>query len=319
MNNYSEQDLYEMLIEIMDYYAAQRASFDPVNTSARYIAGRIQKNISKCSEDQRIEILGKIITLTNNRILENVGTKTVFYSLDGISCDLAKSTKEKKVKKVETSAAKIEQVSKEEADEKNQDEERILKRIKDWLKYFETADRKTLISLESDVNKKIISSIAKFQIPNGKANKEIIGRLNRGMYGKTKSQLITELENHGIKVNKSGKLSNIMNDDLLKYRLAALSVSIQECNDDIALIRPKYIYGSYNKNGYYKLLSKIQLIGKLVAEEYKKEYGKMPKETMIENPYDRSYEKLINNPQMILDELFDSEEEKVIKRVRRDN
>ena len=108
-----------------------------------------------------------------------------------------------------------------------------------------------------------------------------------------------------------------MNDDLLKYRLIALTLVMNECRQNEEIIKPKYSEGHYNKNAYYKLLKKVNFIGKTVAKEFKNQYGKLPKDSLIEEPFDKKYQQLVDSPQMILDELIDKESEKIIKKIRR--
>lgn len=314
--NKEEQRLYEMLFEILDYYAGQRASFDPVGVSANYIVSRIKKNISKCNEERRIHILEDIITLTNDRIIEGVGTKTVFHSLDGISCDLAKKVDKKKVKNITNIKDNKNETEKKE-DFTKEDEDILVKQIIFYKNRYDIADREMLVDLESDANKKIMESTSKFKIPFGNANIEVISRLNSGMYGKNKKQLIEELNDLGIKTSKSGRFINRMNDDLLKYRLIALTLVINECRQNEEIIKPKYSEGHYNKNAYYRLLKKVNFIGKTVANEFKNQYGKLPKDSLIEEPFDKKYQQLVDSPQMILDELIDEESEKIIKKIRR--
>ena len=308
MHSYSEQDLYDMLYEILKDYAIQRSSFDATNVSPKYIILRVKKNIAKCTAEQRMEILGKIITLTNDRILAGVGTKTVFNSLDGISCDLVKSIRRKRVKTISNNNKNQESEEKQEL-EKN----KIIGDIRLYSKRFDIADRDMLISLESDANKKIIAATNAFFIPFGNASIDVISRLNMGMYGKNQSQLSAELNERGIKVSKSSRFIPRMNDHLLKYRLIALVLVLNECRNSIHVIKPKYREGTYNKYEYYKLLGKVVLIGKTISEEFKKEYGKLPKESLINDPYDKKYAKLLENPQMILDELVDDDSAKPIK------
>ncbi len=131
------------------------------------------------------------------------------------------------------------------------------------------------------------------------------------MYGKNKSQLLDEFADKNIRVNKSDHFVSRMNDDLLRYRLIALAIVLEECRENGQYIRPKYKESSYNRHEYNKLLKRIVLVGKTIKEEYKNEFGKFPKEALIEDPYDKKYEKMLASPQMMLDELFDDGEKPI--------
>lgn len=306
-----ENKRYETLEEILSYYALQRSNFDPVPVSAKYVTNRIKKNISKCNIETRLLILEKILYLTNERIIEGVGTKTVFYSLDGISLDLKKSVREelKNNKKCEIKEEKR-------AKEIENKEEKYFKTINHLSDSFDLADRDMMISLETDVNKRLMSTTAGFSIPFARPFIDVLSRLYMGFYGKNKKSLINELESLGVKVNKNGKLTNIMNDELLKYELIALSMAYYKCKSSVKLIAPKYSESSYNKYEYNKLLADINLIGKTVAKAFYEEYGLTTKESLIKEPYDKKYEKMLQSDQIMFDELL---EDSPIKRIRHDN
>lgn len=301
-----EKTCYETLFEILSYYAYQRSSFDSPGVSAQYIINRIKKNISKYDQDIRIEVLERILYLTNDRIIAGVGTKTVFHSLDGISIDLAKKVKSEK--EIENAKKKKQQ------DIAEYKENKLFERIDFLYDRLNGKKRAELMDIETDLNKKIMSIVSTYRVYNVTAFVDVLSRLYLGLYGKTKSSVIMELESLNIKVNKSGKLSPIMNNDLLRYQLVALAITLNECEKSAEGIKPKYPESSYNRYGYNKLLYDVRLIGQTVAKKFEKEFGISPKMSLIEEPYDRSYDKMLNSDQIMFDEFLN---DNPIKKIRR--
>ena len=70
-----------------------------------------------------------------------------------------------------------------------------------------------------------------------------------------------------------------------------------------------------DKKNFSYSLSYSQFFCIFVAKEFKKQYGKLPKDSLIEEPFDKKYQQLVDSPQMILDELIDEESEKITKPV----
>lgn len=302
-----EKRLLDTIYEILDYYNYQRMSFDPSDISAGMVVSEIKKNISRLRIETRIEILGSIITTINDGILESDGTRFIFHN--AIDQSLREIADRKKVISV-AKEDKKEQINKE-------NEEKILKQIPYLLNMFDVADREMMISLETDINKKIMGVTAWFGIPHGGANIDVISRLNSGMYGKNQSQLISELKESGIKTSKSTKVSAVMSDELFKYRLTALLLTLNACEINKDNIKPKTYTSHYNRGEYNKLLEKVKLIGKTVAKAYEREYGMTPKQALFEDPYDKKYEQMLKDSQMMLDEFLLDDEIKV-KDIRRD-
>lgn len=298
-----ERTCYETLFEILDYYAYQRATFDPSDVSAMYIINRIKKNISKNDIDIRLEVLSRILYLTNDRIIAGVGTKTVFHSLDGISLDLVKKIKAEKSKENKKQEYII------------QKENKLFDRIDFLYDRLSDKDRSSLVDIETDLNKRIMSVVSTYRIYNVTAFVDVLSRLYMGVYGKNKKSLIQELDSLDIKVNKSGKLLPIMNNDLLKYHIVSLAITLNECEKSASGIKPKYSEGSYNRYEYNKLLCEINFTGRTIAKKFEKEFGISPKMSLIEEPYDRSYDKMLASDQIMFDEILDNAP---IKKIRRD-
>lgn len=298
-----EKTCYETLFEILDYYAYQRVSFDPSDVPAMYVINRIKKNISKCDIDVRLEVLSRILYLTNDRIIAGVGTKTVFHSLDGISLDLVKKVnteKNKENKKQEYIAEK---------------ENKLFNRIDFLYDRLSDKDRESLVNIETDLNKRIMSIVSTYRIYNVAAFVDVLSRLYMGIYGKNKKSLIQELNSLNIKVNKNGKLLPIMNNDLLKYHIVSLAITLNECEKSANGIKPKYPESSYNRYEYNKLLCEIKFVGKTIAKKFEKDFGLSPKMSLVEEPYDRSYDKMLASDQIMFDEILDNTP---IKKIRRD-
>lgn len=301
-----EKRLYETLYEILDYYNYQRISFDPSDISAQTVISSIKKNIYRCGIEKRIDILEKIITKVNYGILSSDGTRFIFH--DAIDQSLREKASKKKVKKV---------VSKNEEMILKQKEDDLLQKISYCIDKFEVADRKMLLDLETDINKRIMRVIGTFGKSVASTNSDIVSRLNQGMYGKNQAQLISELESCGIKVTKSNKLKGVMSDDLLRYRLTALYLMLDLCKERMDLIRPKTIDDNYSIGEYTKLLKEVKFIGKTVASAFEAKYGITTRESLIQDTYDKKYEQMLGNSQIMLDELLDSDDV-TIKSIRRD-
>lgn len=307
-----EKRLLETIYDILDYYNDQRMTFDPSDISANTVVLEIKKNLSRLGIETRIDILGKIITTINNGVLESDGTRFIFHN--AIDQSLRERADRKKPRKV-VNALKGKEDIKEQQDREK--EAQLLQQIPYFLNRFDVADREMMFDLEKDINKKIMYVTGWFGIPNGKANMDVISRLNLGMYGKNQSQLVSELEEFGIKIPKTTKISGVMNDELFKYRLTALFLTLNACETNRDYIKPKTSTSHYNRNEYYKLLGEINLIGKTVAKAYKKDYGLTPKQSLFDDPYDKRYNQMLKSSQMMLDEFLSDDEIK-IKDIRRD-
>ena len=233
------------------------------------------KYIKNEKEEKKINIIMPCPKCDGNIIERKTKRGKVFYGCSNYpKCDFASwdkpieekcpncsgiLTEMKDKKKKVTKITNLKETSKKNENKSNEEKEQeekdlIIKKIKFYDKRFSIADREMLIDLEKDANKKIILSTSTFNIPFGNANIDVISRLNMGMYGKNKSQLLDEFAAKNIRVNKSDRFISRMNDDLLRYRLIALAIVLEECRENGKYIRPKTRESSYNRYEYSKLL-----------------------------------------------------------------
>lgn len=138
--------------------------------------------------------------------------------------------------------------------------------IIEGLKDFLSLNRKELLEKEKALTKVVSQTLS---LLFGANKGSIVGEFNVGMYGMNQQQLHEHLKNNHV-VYKNDRFADIMDDDLLRYKL--LGLSLLENN-------ASYVYYNELPESFRKKEKKIQLQGfyKRTADEYLyyKKYAKV--------------------------------------------
>lgn len=156
-------------------------------------------------------------------------------------------------------------------------------KIEDFYAALKNYNHNELLEFEIYYNTKLKDNTNIFKQP--KARGEIIGSLNRGMFGKTREDLIIELKRKQYKVATDSRFVEYMSDDLLKYRIIALRIAKIYCN--------KFLERAQNRNSnnvvyltdddYEEMRNRTKNLGVIIQELYKNKYKTTPYDEIIEN------------------------------------
>lgn len=202
---------------------------------------------------------------------------------------------------------KIKMMNKEEIMEK---EDKLSKCFNHYFERLNSkeAKKEELLKCEERFNNRIKTILSECEIKEDAPTIKVLGNLNIGFYGKTQKLVIEELKDHNINISQKEKLSSLMSDELLRYRLTSLCIVIELCKAKKEFIKPKTNNGTYNKRAYDSLLQSVYLTGKRVKQKYEKECGITPMEELKD-----VYKRLMDNPQITFDEILNEDEEKLLK------
>ena len=159
---------------------------------------------------------------------------------------------------------------------KKNEREDILLSIDRTYEVFRDCDREELSALEEIYTNKIKESSK--LLGSYKAYGEIIGSLNRGMYGTTKTNMIKELKEAGAKDKDSKSFEDYLPDNLYRFRVIGLLCVSRECAHQIENYNPNTGFNPYR---YNFLRGKILHMGEALKEVYTDLYGVSPKQEIV--------------------------------------
>lgn len=238
-----------------------KVNFDKLELSYAYLL-KINESLDKKIEKQKsgYEICESMPTIANDAMN-----------------NLKKMKQEELTKLIET---------KKKSKEEEQIDQMITKRIFNLVGELENIPREKLLNLENIKTKELENACGIFIDP--KARGEIRGALNIGMFEMTKGKIVKKFKANGVKINDNDKLSKFMTDELLKYEIASIALTIKYCDKttENTFKRAEKGQGSAVNNDDYKyMLKKTEQLGIITKGIYKGLSGMTPMEELEENAY----------------------------------
>jgi len=252
--------LWEQFVSIINDKARSDSYFDGLDSEIR----RIRNLVEKESDDiKKAFILDNVISFVQNKISRGIYSGEIINSMYASAADEKKILKDKEYYFVKGTSIKIE----------------------DLYNALEGATREQLIGLEDEYNTLLKD---KTEVLGQKlARGEIIGSLNRGMYGSTRDELVKTITDNGVAVKNNDRFISYMNNDLLKFRIIALRLAgvycdkahmklLEETNDTGALM---------DKKSYNKLRKKVEKLGDYIKIMYENNFNLFPRDEIFINTF----------------------------------
>lgn len=287
----TSKDLLKELLIILEDKKIYDSKFTNVRGNPSETIKQIQKTLSKLEPAKQTEILTELILLVQNKIKKEIlNGDEILFSLPTIAKDLKKGIiKPRLIQNNEPLEKRI-----------NSTEE-LISWTYDLLKDY---NRQELEKYEESCNHILKSKTSIYGQP--KASGQIVGDLNRGMYGSTREELIKFIKENGIKISKDNRFINMMSTELLKYRVVGLYIASRYCEKIEArwMQNAKDSLSKVTLKDFEETREKTKKLGSIIKEKYQEENGITPREEILKNIYTgqeampevyESIEKLLEN------------------------
>jgi len=243
MNSKCNQ-LWQELIALLDYKARKDSYYSDLNTEL----SRLKKMLTKEPEEyKRVLILEEVIDFVARKIEHDASAKEVINSFATHAYDESKKLKKNK----------------------NIFSEVTINKIDEFYEALEECSREKLYEYEAYYNEKLKEKSKVFG--QAKARGQIVGALNKGMYGFTKEEIINTINANGGSLKNNDRLIDYMRLDLIKYRIIALRMAGKYCDKSLENQIEKTGSNVLEDSCYEKMLKRTKELGNIIKEIYEEE------------------------------------------------
>lgn len=270
-------ELWQEFLALMDYKARQDCYFNDLNDSIK----RVKTILAKEKEDYRKTlILEELINFISKKIEHKATAKEVFNSVPTHAYDVRKELRKNK----------------------HLFEDLTIHKIEEFHDGLENCSRKELHEYEEFYNNKLKENSKVFG--QKQARGQIVGALNKGMYGYTKEEIINTINYCGGKLRNNDRLIDYMDHDLIKFRIIGLRIASKYCEKSVEKRIQETGTDILDETCYETMLKKTENLGKILKEIYEEENCVTPLEEITIN--------LLGPDTKALDMFFD--EDKKVKK-----
>lgn len=173
-----------------------------------------------------------------------------------------------------------------------------INKIEEFYNSLENYSFEELLEFEKEYNTKLKENSVVFG--QEKARGQIIGSLNRGMYDKTREEIVKELKQKNAKVSNDSRLIEYLSPNLLKYRIIALRMTNAYCDKFLKRnLSNSEIF--LNSDDYEEMRTRTKNLGVIIKEIYESKFHITPHDEIINN---------FNANQITIDEWLNNKEKK---------